>query len=95
MARLRDRFPHTLVLEHVRLSAAAPAADPRRRTGPVSDHDLATAVLVERFGRAVEPAEAALLEAAFAAAAAVDDDRVPVAAPSPLAAEGPAEGAVA
>jgi exonuclease SbcD len=78
MARLRDRFPHTLMLEHVRPAAIAPAADPRRRSGPVTDLDLVGAFLAERFGRPAEGAETALLEAAFAAVATAEPERVPV-----------------
>jgi exonuclease SbcD len=83
MARLRDRFPHTLVLEHLRPAALAPASDPRRRTGPVTDLDLVGAFLAERFGRPVEARETALLEAAFAAVATAEPERVPAPAPAP------------
>lgn len=95
MARLRDRFPHTLVLEHLRPSAAVPAADPRRRATPVTDLDLATAFVAERFGRPVAADEAALLEAAFAAVAAeqAEPEPVPAVAPAPAVGDGSAWGA--
>ncbi|HEU5152319.1 MAG TPA: exonuclease SbcCD subunit D [Iamia sp.] len=93
MARLRDRFPHAVVLEHVRPAAVVPAADPRRRATPVTDLDLATAFLAERLGRPVEPAERALLEDAFAAAAAAGPEPVPTLAPVATDDDGSAWGA--
>jgi len=78
MARLRDRFPHAVVLEHRRPAAAALTTDPRRRTTPVTDLDLTTAFLAERLGRPVEPEEAALIGAAFAAVSTAEPERAPV-----------------
>lgn len=83
MARLRDRFPHAVVLEHRRPAAPALSADPRRRATPVTDLDLATAFLVERLGRPVEPEEATLLEAAFAAVSVAEPTAEPERAPAP------------
>ncbi|QYG91691.1 exonuclease SbcCD subunit D [Iamia sp. SCSIO 61187] len=81
MERLRDRFPHTLVLEHVRPATASTAADPRRRSTPVTDLDLAHAFVAERFGRPVDATEDTLLRAAFdAVTAAGREDELRVAA---------------
>jgi exonuclease SbcD len=65
MARVRDRFPHAVVLEHVHATAASAPAD--RRTGDerVTPLDLASEFLAERLGRAVTEPEATLLRAAF------------------------------
>lgn len=78
MERLRDRFPHAVVLEHVRPRAVAPAADPRRRDEPVTDLDLATAFVADRLGRVLHDDEAARLGAAFAVVAARHAEQVPV-----------------
>lgn len=72
MDRLRDRFPHAVVLEHVAPRAVTPVDDLRRSSEPVSDLDLASAFLAERLGRPVDGDELALLRAAFDA---VDADR--------------------
>jgi exonuclease SbcD len=93
MARLRDRFPHAVVLEHRRPVAASSAADPRRRATPVTDLDLTTAFLAERLGRPVEPEEAALLTAAFAAVATAEPTAEPERAPAPAAHDDEAWGA--
>ncbi len=86
MARLRDRFPHTLVLEHVRPAPAAISADPRRGATPVTELSRATAFVAEGFGREVTAEEGALLEAAFAAVAAAEPERVPALPPAASAA---------
>lgn len=72
MDRLRDRFPHTLVLEHLRPRVVVDTADPRRAAEPTSDLDMARHFLASRFGRAVDPVEDELLAAAFAAVAAAE-----------------------
>ncbi len=78
MDRLRDRFPHVVVLEHVRPVAPAAPDDVRRRAEPVSDLDLARHFLAERFGRPVAAEEDSLLAAAFATVAARGQERVVV-----------------
>ena len=65
MARVRNRFAHAVVLEHVHATVASAPAD--RRTGDerVTPLALATEFLAERLGRAVTEPEASLLRAAF------------------------------
>ena len=65
MARVRDRFPHAVVLEHVHATVASAPADRRTADERVTPFDLATDFLAERLGRAVTEAEASLLRAAF------------------------------
>lgn len=65
MDRLRDRFPHAVVLEHVAPTRIGGTDDIRRRDGGVSPLDLALAFVAERVGRPVEDTEATLLRAAF------------------------------
>ncbi len=95
MARLRDRFPHAVVLEHVSPGRAAGDDDIRTRGEEVTDLDLALAFLSQRLGRPADDDERAVLARAFdvATAARRSDDPVPVTA-TPAAAGGPA-GAVA
>ena len=103
MERLRDRFPHTVVLEHVAPRAATAAADLRRSADPVSDLDLATAFVADRLGRPVADDEVALLRAAFDAVDAERGERsAPVVAVGGRPDDGPSsvptvddEGAVA
>jgi exonuclease SbcD len=65
MARVRDRFPHAVVLEHVHATEASAPADRRAADDRVTPLDLAAEFLAERLGRAVTEPEAALLRAAF------------------------------
>ncbi|HYI60317.1 MAG TPA: exonuclease SbcCD subunit D [Acidimicrobiales bacterium] len=90
MDRLRDRFPHAVVLEHRAPAAGAGPADIRHRADEVTDLDLALAFLGQQLGRPAADDEAALLAAAFAAVAAGRQERplVPVAA----AGGGPGDG---
>lgn len=62
--RLRDRFPHTVVLEHRAPRRVAPADDVRHQP-EATDLDLALAFVSHQLGRDVEPAEAALVRRAF------------------------------
>ena len=94
MARLRDRFPHAVVLEHDAPRGSASADDIRTRGDEVTDLDLALAFVAERLGRDADEAEVALLARAFDAAVAERRrDGEPLPAPA-LPAAGPA-GAVA
>jgi exonuclease SbcD len=95
MARLRDRFPHTLVLEHVRPTAAPATSDLRRRAEPVSDLDLARAFLEERFGREASDDEVLLLRAAFDAVTAPEPVLVAAATATTGGSDPPVRGAVA
>lgn len=70
MARLRDRFPHAVVLEHDAPARVGGTDDIRRRDGGVSPLDLALAFVAERVGRPVDDTEATLLRAAFDSVAA-------------------------
>lgn len=65
MSRVRDRFPHAVVLEHVHATVVSAPAD--RRTGDerVTPFDLASEFLAERLGRAVSEPEGSLLRDAF------------------------------
>jgi exonuclease SbcD len=65
MARVRDRFAHAVVLEHVHASAISAPADRRAGDERVTPLDLAAEFLAERLGRAVSESEASLLRAAF------------------------------
>lgn len=103
MERLRDRFPHAVVLEHVAPARRDRAGDVRHRAAEVSDLDLGTAFLAERLGRDLADHERALLAGAFDVVAARRREVSPTSeAPaveatlgSPPAAEGPVGGAVA
>jgi len=104
MDRLRDRFPHAVVLEHDSPRSAGTDDDLRRRAAgePVAPVDLARAFLADRLGRPVDAAEAGHLHDAFDAVEAarreLGDVVVDVAAdPSveeapPSGADGPADG---
>ena len=75
MARLRDRFPHAVVLEH-RSPAAGPAGDDiRTRDEATTDLALALAFVAEHLGRPAEPVEEEVLARAFAVAAAAPGRR--------------------
>ncbi len=94
MARLRDRFPHAVVLEHRSAARTSAADDIRTRGDGTTDLDLARACVADRLGRPAEQAEATLLAQAFAMVAARhrEDRTTPVAA----AHDGPGtQGAVA
>lgn len=78
MARLRDRFPHAVVLEHVAPARVGGTDDIRRRDGGISPLDLALAFVAERVGRPVDDAEASLLWAAFDSVAARQREQRPV-----------------
>jgi exonuclease SbcD len=65
MSRVRDRFPHAVVLEHVHPGAVSAPADRPALDERVTPLDLATEFLAERLGRAVSAAEASILAAAF------------------------------
>lgn len=108
MDRLRDRFAHTVVLEHLApVAACATAEDPRRRSDQLSDLDLALAFVADRLGREVAADEAVVLRAAFDRVAAQRAELIPVVAdrgrPGATATgatvlhgdDGPAQGAVA
>ncbi len=103
MARLRDRFPHAVVLEHLAPRRDRIDDDIRTRADEVTDLDLARAFVADRLGRPPEEAETTLLAQAFASVAASrrDDDLLLVAAPSSSSGRGEvqevggAEGAVA
>lgn len=79
MDRLRDRFPHAVVLEHRSPARAAGSDDIRQRAEEVTDLDLAQAFLAEQLGRPVDEAEGPLLAAAFAAVTAERREQVPLA----------------
>lgn len=93
MDRLRDRFPHAVVLEHVVPTRTVSVDDIRHRSEAVRDVDLAAAFVAEHLGRPVSEVEAELLAAAFDAVAARRRELEPV----PVAAgpSGRGEGAVA
>jgi exonuclease SbcD len=92
MDRVRDRFPHAVVLEHLAPARGLDAGDIRHRAGTVGDLDLAVAFVAEHVGRPVSAVEADLLAAAFDAVAARRREAEPVA----VGAGAPAgEGAVA
>lgn len=80
LERLRDRFAHTVVLEHSSPAGAVRGEDPRRGGDQVSDLDLALAFIGERLGRPANEAEAALVRAAFDLVDARDAERVPATA---------------
>ena len=93
MARLRDRFPHAVVLEH-RSPAVGPAGDDiRTRDEPTTDLALALAFVAEHLGRPAEPVEEEILARAFATAAAAPADERPTQVAVP--ARGDVDGAVA
>lgn len=94
MARLRDRFPHAVVLEHRAATCAAGVDDIRTRGEGTTDLDLAQAFLADRLGRSTEEAEVALLAQAFDVVAARNRDDRPT--PVAVADGGPdSHGAVA
>ncbi len=78
MERLRDRFPHAVVLEHVRPRSGAVAADLRRRSESATDLDLAHAFVADRLGRTLHDDEILRLRVAFDVVAARHAERVPV-----------------
>lgn len=77
LERLRDRFAHTVVLEHSSPAGAVRSEDPRKGGDQVSDLDLALAFIGERLGRPANEAEAALVRAAFDLVDARDAERGP------------------
>ncbi|CAN5754909.1 exonuclease SbcCD subunit D [soil metagenome] len=94
MARLRDRFPHAVVLEHRSPTRTTVDEDIRTRGDGTTDLELAQAFVADRLGRPAEEPEAALLAQAFDVVTACRRDPGPI--PVVASDDGPGtQGAVA